>query len=104
MGYLARRQGSKAWEREQKEPLIVTQGPSGRASPCASRQCPLQAEHRAPHAREQFHILDGCLGDPAFVDRQSCHFASGVERPTTICTSSPVAGSYVSLTPFSHHL
>src|SRR6516162_6743135 len=40
----------------------------------------LQPEHRAPHAGEQLYILDGCLGDPALVDRQGSHFAFGLER------------------------
>ena len=39
-----------------------------------------QPEDRPAHSGKQFHVLDGCLGDPALVHRQRHDFAAGHER------------------------
>ena len=40
----------------------------------------LEPEHRPVHTGKQFHVLDGGLGDPAFVHRQRHDFGLGHER------------------------
>ena len=40
----------------------------------------MQAEHGAAHAGEQFHVLDGSLGDPTLVHGQGHDFAPAHER------------------------
>ena len=40
----------------------------------------LQPEHRAVHPRKEFYVLDRGLRDPTFVQRQSTHLTSRVER------------------------